>query len=163
MIDDNVALGFGVQIPFPELVNLYNCTIGDYSQVSPFVEIGGGCSVGRYCRIRPHVCLGGHLIVEDYVFIGNGVQHCNDVYPMAYHTMANPTFRETTIKHHSAIGVNAVIMPGVVVGPYALVGAGTVITKDVLPFSIVVGNPMRVLRQFANEQEFYAHLGGAPE
>lgn len=163
MIDDNVILGQNVKIPFPDLVNIYDCTIGDFSQVSPFVEIGGGCVIGRYCRIRPHVTLGGWLQIEDYVFLGNGVQHCNDVYPMAYTNEANPTFRQTVIKHHSSIGVNSTIMPGVVIGPYALVGAGTLINKTVPPFSVVVGNPMRILHRFANAAEFYAHLGGKPE
>lgn len=163
MIDSNVMLGQNVKIPFPELCNIYNCTIGDNSQVSPFVEIGGGCVIGRYCRIRPHVTLGGYLTLEDYVFLGNGVQHCNDVYPMSYTNSANPTYKQAVIRHHVSIGVNSTIMPGVTVGPYALVGAGTVITKDVPPYSIVVGNPMRILRQFENEQEFYQHLGGQPE
>ena len=163
MIDDNVKLGANVNIPFPWMVNLYDCTIGDNSQVSPFVEIGGGCIIGKHCRIRPHVTLGGHLVLEDYVFLGNGVQHCNDVYPMAYTAAANPTFKPSVIKHHSAIGVNSTIMPGVTVGPYAMVGAGTVITKDVPPYSVAIGNPMRILRQFENADEFYKHLGGAPQ
>jgi acetyltransferase-like isoleucine patch superfamily enzyme len=161
MIDSNVKMGRQVTIPFPQMVNLYDCTIGDYSQVSPFVEIGGGCIIGRYCRIRPHVTLGGYLTLEDYVFLGNGVQHCNDVFPMAYAEQSNPTFRETVIRHHTAIGVNSTIMPGVTIGPYALVGAGTVITKNVPPYSIVVGNPMRVLHQFESKEAFYEHLGGA--
>jgi UDP-2-acetamido-3-amino-2,3-dideoxy-glucuronate N-acetyltransferase len=156
-------MGQDVSIPHPAMVNLYHCIIGDHSQISPFVEIGGGCVIGRYCRIRPNVTLGGYLIIEDFVFIGNGVQHCNDIYPMAYERKANPTYRQTVIKHHTSIGVNSTIMPGVTVGPYALVGAGTMINKDVPPYSIVIGNPMRVLHQFANEQEFYNHIGGRPE
>lgn len=158
---EDVRLGTNVSIPHPQWVNLYNCTIGDHSQISPFVEIGGGCIIGRYCRIRPHVTLGGYLTLEDYVFLGNGVQHCNDVYPMAYANEPNPTFRQTIIREHTSIGVNSTIMPGVTIGPHALVGAGTVITKDVPAYSIVVGNPMRVLHQFGNEAEFYEHLGGA--
>lgn len=163
MIDNNAIFGEGVDVPHPHLVNIYNCVIGEYSQVSPFVEIGGGCIIGRYCRIRPHVTLGGHLVLEDYVFLGNGVQHCNDVYPMAYTRRNNPTFRKSIIKHHSSIGVNATIMPGVTVGPYATVGAGTLINKDIPPYSIAIGNPARVIRKFRNEDDYYQHLGGRPE
>jgi UDP-2-acetamido-3-amino-2,3-dideoxy-glucuronate N-acetyltransferase len=161
LIDSNVRLGYNVKIPHPAMVNLFNCTIGDHSQISPFVEIGGGCIIGRYCRIRPNVTLGGYLTLEDYVFLGNGVQHCNDVYPMAYENEPNPTFRQTVIRRHTSIGVNSTIMPGVEIGPYALVGAGTVITKDVPAYSIVIGNPMYILHQFENEEQFYKHLGGA--
>lgn len=163
MIDNTALFGEGVDIPHPELVNIYDCVIGEHSQVSPFVEIGGGCIIGRYCRIRPNVTLGGHLVLEDYVFLGNGVQHCNDIYPMAYTNHNNPTHKKSVIKHHSSIGVNATIMPGITVGPFSLVGAGAVITANVPPYSIAVGNPIMILHQFENEEEFYNHLGGRPE
>ena len=163
MIDDNVILGIGVDIPHPDLVNIYGCEIGDYSQVSPFVEIGRGCKIGKYCRIRPFVNLDGHFEVEDYVFIANGVMMCNDVFPMSYTDKPNPTYKNSLIKHHSSIGTNCTILPGVTIGPYALAGAGSVITKDIPPYSIVVGNPARIIHQFNNADEYYAHLGGQPE
>lgn len=136
----NVKLGKDVKIPYPELVNLYDCEIGDNCFIGPFVEIQGGVKVGAGCRIQSHsfVCTG--VKIGKGVFIGHGVMFINDRYPVH----RNPKDWEVVVvEDNVAIGSNATILP-CKIGKNALVGAGAVVTKDVPKDKVVSGNPARV-------------------
>ncbi len=150
-ITADVKLGENVKIF--KFVNLYGCEIGDNTKVGTFVEIQRGATIGKNCKISSHtfVCEGVHI--EDNVFIGHGVMFTNDRYPRA--TAADGQLQTaddwqclpTRIKKGASIGSNATILCGVTVGENAIVGAGSVVTKDVPARAIVAGNPARVLRQ----------------
>ena len=140
-----------VHIPHPDLVNLYGCTVGAQTRIGTFVEIQVGVVVGARCKISSHsfVCEG--VTIEDEVFVGHGVMFTNDRLPRA--TNPDGTLKgsedwaveRTFVKQGASIGSGSVIAPGVVIGESALVGAGAVVTKDVPPFAIVVGNPASVV------------------
>ena len=146
------ALGADVHIIHPSLVNLYGCTIGDGTRVGTFVEIQSGVVVGARCKISSHSFICEGVIIEDEVFIGHSVMFTNDHAPRA--TNDDGTFKDrddwemltTTVKFRASIGSGAVILPGVTIGREALVGAGAVVTRDVLDEAVVAGNPARILR-----------------
>ncbi len=148
---NNVRLGKGVKIF--NFVNAYKCEIGDGSKVGAFVEIQGGSTIGRNCKISSHtfICEGVHI--EDNVFIGHGVMFTNDLFPRATNPDGSPQSAadwkliETFVKKGASIGSNATILCGITIGENALVGAGSVVTKDVPPNSIVVGNPARKIQK----------------
>lgn len=146
----NVQVGEGVKIF--NFVNAYGCTIGDESKVGSFVEIQKGATIGKRCKISSHtfICEGVHI--EDFVFIGHNVTFINDVYPRAANedgslqTEADWKVVPTRVKKGASIGSSATILCGVTIGEGAIVGAGAVVTKDVPPYTIVAGNPARVIR-----------------
>jgi UDP-2-acetamido-3-amino-2,3-dideoxy-glucuronate N-acetyltransferase len=150
-IADDVTLGSDVKIYHPALVNLYGCSIGAETKIGAFVEIQKNAKVGARCKISSHsfVCEG--VTLEDEVFIGHGVMFTNDVYPRATTTdgalkgEADWKVIPTKVKKGAAIGSNATIIAGIIIGEYALVGAGAVVTHDVPDFAIVVGVPARVV------------------
>jgi UDP-2-acetamido-3-amino-2,3-dideoxy-glucuronate N-acetyltransferase len=149
-VAENVKLGKGVRIFHPDLVNLYNCTIADETTVGPFVEIQGGVEIGARCKISSHTFICEGVTIEDDVFVGHGVMFINDVYPAATGDDGKllqggewPMVK-TRIHGRVAIGSNATILGGISIGEGALVGAGAVVTKDVPPHAIVVGNPARI-------------------
>ena len=152
MAIENVTMGEDVKIFHPDLVNLYGCTIGDYSTVGPFVEIQAGVIIGQKCKITSHsfICTG--ATIEDEVFIGHGVMFTNDLYPRAttaegYLTRVGDFILvETLVKKGASIGSNATIIAGITIGEGALVGAGSVVTKDVPAHLIVAGNPAKIIR-----------------
>jgi UDP-2-acetamido-3-amino-2,3-dideoxy-glucuronate N-acetyltransferase len=150
-IAPDVKLGKDVKIY--AFVNLYGCTIGDETKVGTFVEIQGGATVGRRVKISSHTFICEGVTIEDYVFIGHGVMFINDAYPRAANpdgtlqTASDWECVPTLIKQGASIGSNATILCGVTVGEGAIVGAGSVVTKDVPPYTIVAGNPARVLRR----------------
>lgn len=132
--------------------NLYGCEIGDDVKIGTFVEIQKGARVGNRCKISSHsfICEGVRL--EDEVFIGHGVTFINDRFPRAtthgqLQTEADWSCVPTAVKRGASIGSGATILCGVVIGERAIVGAGSVVTKDVPDGAIVAGNPARVLRQ----------------
>ncbi len=149
-IAPDVRLGQGVVLQ--DFVNLYGCTIGDHTRIGPFVEIQKGCTVGNNCKIQSHSFLCEGVTLEDGVFIGHGVMFINDPYPRALtgegtlQTEADWKVVPTVIKERASIGSNATILCGVTVGEEAIVGAGSVVTKDVPPRAVVAGNPARILR-----------------
>lgn len=145
MIDDDVKLGANVTIFAPDLVNIFGCEIGDNSFVGPFVEITRGTVVGKNCKIESHAFLCDRVTLEDDVFIGHGVMFTNDLYPRSDRQVVR---LPTLVKRGSSLGSNATIAPGVTIGNYAVIGAGAVVTRDVPDFSIVAGNPAKVVRQF---------------
>lgn len=149
-IAPDVKLGKDVRIF--AFTNLYGCEIGDETKIGTFVEVQKGAKIGRRCKVSSHsfVCEG--VTIEDEVFIGHGVMFTNDLFPRAttatggLQTDADWTCIKTLVKKGASIGSNATILCGITVGEGALIGAGSVVTKDVPPHSIVAGNPARVLK-----------------
>lgn len=147
---NNVRVGEGVKIY--DFVNAYNCSIDDNTKVGTFVEIQKGATIGKNCKISSHtfICEGVHI--EDNVFVGHNVSFINDLIPRACNadstqqTEEDWTLVETFVKKGASIGTSATILGGVTIGENALVGAGSVVTKDVPARAVVVGNPANVIR-----------------
>jgi UDP-2-acetamido-3-amino-2,3-dideoxy-glucuronate N-acetyltransferase len=147
---DNVIIGQGVKIF--DFVNAYGCSIGDGSKIGAFVEIQKGANIGKNCKISSHsfICEGVHI--EDNVFIGHGVMFTNDLFPRAANsdgsiqTESDWRVIETFVKKGASVGSNATILCGITIGENAMVGAGSVVTKNVPANTIVAGNPARVLK-----------------
>jgi acetyltransferase-like isoleucine patch superfamily enzyme len=156
-IAPDVRLGKDVQIY--AFVNLYGCTIGDRCKIGTFVEIQKGVVVGNGVKISSHSFLCEGVTIEDEVFIGHGVIFINDLYPRAttpagaLQTEADWQVVPTVVKRGASIGSNATLLCGVTVGEGAIVGAGSVVTRDVPPGAIVAGNPARVMRRSGPESE----------
>jgi len=139
----NVKLGKNVKIPHPELVNLYECEIGDNSFVGPFVEITKGVVIGKRCRIQSHSFICSGVTLGNDVFIGHGVMFTNDKHPKVNNK--NWVMEKTLIGNGSSIGSNSTILP-VKIGKNVLVGAGTVITKDIKDNTIIYSNYIKTER-----------------
>jgi UDP-2-acetamido-3-amino-2,3-dideoxy-glucuronate N-acetyltransferase len=150
-IASSVILGENVSLQ--DFINLYGCRIGDNTKIGPFVEIQKNVTVGRNCKIQSHSFLCEGVSIADEVFVGHGVMFINDRYPRSataegsLQTEADWKVVPTVIKKGASIGSNATILCGVTVGEGAIVGAGSVVTKDVPPHTIVAGNPARVIRK----------------
>ena len=137
----NVKFGKNVNIPYPELVNLYGCKIGDGCFIGPFVEIQENVKIGPKTKIQSHSFICSKVKIGEGVFIAHGVMFTNDRYPVH----RDPKdWEETIIEDGTVIGNNATILP-CRIGKNALVGAGAVVTKDVPPNKIVAGNPARII------------------
>ena len=151
MITSDVKLGQNVTIPHPELVNLYGCTIGDNCKIASFVEIQRGVVLGDSVKIEAFAFIPTGVIIEDSAFIGPHVCFTNDRYPAAASEggeLLGPEDWEvvpTLVKQGASIGANATIICGVTIGERALVGAGSVVTRDIPPHTLVLGNPARVV------------------
>jgi acetyltransferase-like isoleucine patch superfamily enzyme len=151
---NNVELGEGVRIF--NFVNAYGCSIDSGSKVGAFVEIQKGASIGKNCKISSHtfICEGVHI--ADNCFVGHGVMFTNDLFPRATNadgsqqTDEDWKMVETFVEKGVSIGSNATILCGITIGEHALIGAGAVVTRNVAPFSIVVGNPAKVIGQVAD-------------
>ena len=151
IIAPTVVLGKDVKLG--DFINLYGCRIDDGTRIGPFVEIQKDSSIGKNCKIQSHsfVCEG--VTIEDEVFVGHGVMFINDKYPRAttesgdIQTEADWKAIPTVIKKRASIGSNATILCGVTVGESAVVGAGSVVTRDVPRAAIVAGNPAKVVRK----------------
>jgi acetyltransferase-like isoleucine patch superfamily enzyme len=150
-IAPDVKLGRDVKIY--AFVNLYGCEIGDDTKVGTFVEIQKGARIGKRVKVSSHTFICEGVTIEDEVFIGHGVMFINDKYPRAttdagqLQTEADWTMTPTLIKRGASLGSNATILCGVTVGEGAIVGAGSVVTRDVPPGAVVAGNPARVIRK----------------
>ena len=146
----NVKLGKDIQLS--KFINLYGCEIGDETKIGAFVEIQKNASVGKCCKISSHTFICEGVVIEDNVFIGHGVMFINDSYPRAttvegsLQTEADWKVERTVIKKGASIGSGVTILSNTNIGENALVGAGSVVTKDVPPNAIVAGNPARILR-----------------
>lgn len=149
-IADDVKLGSSVRLS--KFINLYGCEIGDETKIGAFVEIQKNVTVGRRCKISSHSFICEGVVIEDNVFIGHGVMFINDSYPRAttaqgdLQTDADWSVEPTVIKKGASIGSGATILCSTNIGENAIVGAGSVVTKDVPPNAIVAGNPAKVLR-----------------
>jgi UDP-2-acetamido-3-amino-2,3-dideoxy-glucuronate N-acetyltransferase len=150
-ISPDVKLGRDVKIY--AFVNLYGCEIGDETKIGTFVEIQKGARIGKRVKISSHTFICEGVTIEDEVFIGHGVMFINDKYPRSttpngtLQSEADWTLIPTLVQRRASIGSNATILCGVTIGEGAIVGAGSVVTKDVPPYTIVAGNPARVLRK----------------
>jgi len=122
-------------------VNLYKCKIGKNCKIDAFVYIEEGVIIGNNCKIRPFVFIPSGVTIEDDVFLGPNVTFTNDKYPKV---KGDWDLLKTQIKSGASLGANCVIIPGVTVGKGALVGAGSVVTKNVPDMAIVVGNPAKI-------------------
>ncbi|NQT46691.1 MAG: N-acetyltransferase [Candidatus Omnitrophica bacterium] len=136
-------LGKRVKIPQRNLVNMYECEVGDDTMIGPFIEIQKGARIGKRCKIESHSFISEGVTIEDDVFIGHGVVFINDKHPK---TGKGWKLMHTMVRKGSAIGSNATIMP-VVIGAKAMVGAGSVVTKDVPQGAVVAGNPATTLKK----------------
>lgn len=149
----------GKDVKFSKFINLYGCEIGDGTKIGAFVEIQKNARVGRRCKISSHtfICEGVHI--EDNVFIGHSVTFINDSYPRAsaasgeLQTEADWTLEKTLVKKGASIGSGSTILSKVTIGENAIVGAGSVVTKDVPASAIVAGNPAKVLRFISEEKK----------
>jgi UDP-2-acetamido-3-amino-2,3-dideoxy-glucuronate N-acetyltransferase len=119
-------------------VNLYGCKIGKNCKIDAFVYVEEGVVIGDNCKIRPFVFIPTGVTIESDVFIGPNVTFTNDLYPKV---KGEWTLVKTQVKSGASLGANSVILPGLVIGKQALVGAGAVVTKDVPDKAIVAGNP----------------------
>jgi len=158
-IADDVRLADEVRIaPF---VNLYGCELGRGTRVGAFVEVQCDVRIGARCKISSHSFICSGVTIEDEVFVGHGVVFINDRHPRA--TNPDGSFKgdgdwqleRTVVRCRAAIGSGAIIMCGVTIGEGAMIGAGALVTRDVPPHSLVIGNPARVQRRLAGRSEEY--------
>jgi|SRR5690242_7963639 UDP-2-acetamido-3-amino-2,3-dideoxy-glucuronate N-acetyltransferase len=156
-IAPDVKLGSGVRLS--KFINLYGCEVGDNTKIGAFVEIQKNAKVGRNCKVSSHTFICEGVTIEDNVFIGHGVTFINDSYPRAttadgqLQTEKDWRVEQTLIKRGASIGSGTTILSNVTVGERAIVGAGSVVTRDVPPNAIVAGNPAKVLRVITPEAE----------
>lgn len=149
-IAPDVKLGKDVRLS--KFINLYGCEVGDESKIGAFVEIQKNAKVGKRCKISSHTFVCEGVLIEDNVFIGHGVVFINDSYPRAtasdgqLQTEKDWRVEPTMVKKGASIGSGATILCNLVIGENAIVGAGSVVTKDVPPNSVVAGNPAKLLR-----------------
>ncbi len=152
----DVRLGRGVKLF--AFVNLYGCEIGDNTKIGTFVEVQKGAKIGRNCKISSHTFICEGVTIEDDVFIGHNVTFINDMYPRAtveggaLQTEADWVCIPTLIKKGASVGSSTTLLAGITVGEKAIVGAGSVVTRDVPPNTIVAGNPARILRKVGEEK-----------
>ena len=138
----DVQIGEGTKIH--DHVNLYKCIIGKNSKIDSFVYIEQGVRIGDNCKVRPFVFIPSGVLIENNVFIGPNVTFTNDKYPKA---QGDWKVLATTVKEGASIGANSVIIPGVTIGRNALVGAGSVVTKDIPDGALVRGNPAKIVKK----------------
>jgi len=149
-IADDVKLGASVRLA--KFINLYGCEIGDETKIGAFVEIQKNARVGKRCKISSHTFICEGVIIEDNVFIGHGVTFTNDVYPRAtaadgnLQTENDWNVKPTVVCRGASVGSGATLLCNLRIGENAIVGAGSVVTKNVPPNAIVAGNPAKLLR-----------------
>ncbi len=150
-IADDVKVGANVK--FSKFINLYGCSVGDNTKIGAFVEIQKNARVGNNCKISSHTFICEGVTIEDDVFIGHNVTFINDKYPRATNgsgtlqTEADWKVEPTLVRKGASIGSGATILSNVVIGEKAIVGAGSVVTKDIPPHGIAAGNPARILKK----------------
>lgn len=155
-IAEDVRLGKGVRVA--NFVNLYGCAIDDNTRIGTFVEVQKNASIGKNCKIQSHTFICEGVTIEDEVFVGHGVTFINDKYPRATNgsgcpqTEADWDVIPTIVKRGASIGSGSTILCNVTIGERAIVGSGSVVTKDVPADAVVAGNPARVLRRLGAEE-----------
>ena len=156
-IADDVKLGKDVRLS--RFINLYGCEIDDEARIGAFVEIQKNARVGKRCKISSHTFVCEGVLIEDNVFIGHGVTFTNDVYPRAtaadgnLQTEADWKVQPTVVCKGASIGSGATILCNLTIGENAIIGAGSVVTRNVPPNAIVAGNPAKVLRYIESNRE----------
>lgn len=153
IIKDDVKIGENVSIF--HFVNLYGCTIEDGAKIGSFVEIQKNATIGKNCKISSHtfICEGVHI--EENVFVGHSVTFVNDMFPRAtradgsMQTDADWTLVETRVRKNASIGSGCTILGGIEIGENAMIGAGSVVTKNVPANAVVAGNPAKVIRMIS--------------
>ena len=149
-IADDVKLGKDVRLS--TFINLYGCEIGDETRLGAFVEIQKNATIGKRCKISSHTFICEGVVIEDNVFIGHGVMFINNSYPRATDEDGNPQteadwkVEPTVVRKGASVGSRATILANITIGENAMVGAGSVVTRDVPPDAIVAGNPAKLLR-----------------
>jgi len=152
-IAPDVKLGKGVRVF--DFVNMYGCEVDDNSKIGAFVEIQKGVKIGKNCKISTHTFICEGVTIEDNVFVGHNVSFINDKHPRATNpdgglqTEADWKVVPTLVKKGASIGTSSTILCGVTIGENAIVGAGSVVTKDVPANTIVAGVPAKVRRAVA--------------
>ena len=152
----DVKLGKNVKLS--KFINLYGCEVGDDTKIGAFVEIQKNSKIGKNCKISSHTFICEGVFIEDGVFVGHGVTFINDSYPRAtteegqLQTEQNWKVEKTLVKSRASIGSGSTILSKVVIGENAIVGAGSVVTKDVPANAIVAGNPAKILRYTTQEK-----------
>ena len=150
-ISDDVKLGKDVKLS--KFINLYGCCIGDNTKIGAFVEIQKNSLIGKNCKISSHTFICEGVTIEDNVFIGHNVAFINDSFPRAtakdgnLQTQADWKVEPILVKKGASIGSGSTILSNVVIGENALVGACSVVTKNVPPDTIAAGNPAKILRK----------------
>jgi acetyltransferase-like isoleucine patch superfamily enzyme len=149
-IAPDVKLGKDVKLS--KFINMYGCQVGDNTKIGAFVEIQKNATVGKNCKISSHTFVCEGVVIEDEVFIGHNVAFINDSYPRAtagdgaLQTEQDWKVEPTVVKKRASIGSGSTILSKVTIGENALVGAGSVVTKDVPANAVVAGNPAKILR-----------------
>jgi acetyltransferase-like isoleucine patch superfamily enzyme len=148
----------GRKVKLSKFINLYGCEIGDETKVGAFVEVQKNAKIGKRCKISSHTFICEGVTIEDNVFIGHGVTFINDTYPRAtnpdgtLHAEGDWKVEITLIKKGASIGSGSTILSKVTVGENAVVGAGSVVTKDVPANAIVAGNPAKLLKRLDQQK-----------
>jgi UDP-2-acetamido-3-amino-2,3-dideoxy-glucuronate N-acetyltransferase len=151
LVAPDVKLGKGVVLN--AFINLYGCTIGDGTRIGTFVEVQKNACIGARCKIQSHTFICEGVTIEDEVFIGHGVMFINDLLPRAtaatggLQTDADWKVVPTLVKRGASIGSNATILGGITIGENSLIGAGSVVTRDIPDNTIAAGNPARIIRK----------------
>jgi acetyltransferase-like isoleucine patch superfamily enzyme len=155
-IAPDVKLGKNVKLS--KFINMYGCTVGDDAKIGAFVEIQKNSKIGNNCKISSHTFICEGVIIEDAVFVGHSVTFINDIYPQAtsasglLQTEADWKVEKTLVKKGASIGSGSTILARVTIGEGAIIGAGSVVTRDVPANAIVAGNPAKFLRFVTEER-----------
>src|ERR1700690_3089137 len=156
-IAPDVRLGANVRLS--KFINLYGCSIGDETKIGAFFEIQKNATIGRRCKISSHTFVCEGVTIEDNVFVGHNVAFINDSFPRAtteggeLQTEADWKVEKTLVKKGASIGSGCTILANVTIGENAVVGAGSVVTKDVPANAVVYGNPARIHRHIDQAKE----------
>jgi acetyltransferase-like isoleucine patch superfamily enzyme len=155
-IAPDVKLGKNVKIH--KFVNLYGCEVGDDTKIGCFVEVQKNAKIGKHCKISSHTFICEGVAIEDNVFVGHNVTFINDTYPRATNSEGQLQTEEDwkvepiLVKYGASIGSGSTILGNVTIGENAIIGAGSVVTKNVPSNTIVAGNPARMIRRISEKE-----------